>query len=108
VNQAQLMRQMQQMQQAMAKAQEEIAAAEVSASAGGGMVTVIAAGNGTLKSVKIAPAALDPDDVEMLEDMVVAAVNEARRSAEALTQQKMGAATGGLAGLAGGLGLPGF
>ena len=106
--QQQMMRQIAQMQAEMAKAQEEIAASEVSASAGGGMVTVVATGTGQITSVKIDPAAVDPDDVEMLEDLVVAAVNEVRRAAEALSQQRMSAVTGGLGALAGGIGLPGF
>ena len=106
--QQQMMRQIAQMQAGMAKAQEEIAAAEVSATAGGGSITVVASGLGLIKSIKIDPAAVDPDDVEMLEDLVVAAVNEAKRAAEALSQQKMAAVTGGLGAMAGGLGLPGF
>jgi recombination protein RecR len=105
VNQQQMLRQVQQMQAAMAQAQQEIAATEVTGSAGGGMVTATVTGNGDLKSIKIDPAAVDPDDVEMLEDLVVAAVTEARRSAEQLTQEKMGAITGGLGNLMGGMGL---
>ena len=69
------------------------------------MVTATVMGNGDLKSIKIDPAAVDPDDVEMLEDLVVAAVTEARRSADALSQEKMGAITGGLGNLMGGMGL---
>ena len=103
--QQQMLRQLAQMQQAMAKAQEAIAAAEVSATAGGGMVTVTASGTGAVKSIRIDPAVVDPDDVELLEDMIVAAVNEARKAADALSQEKLGAATGGLGQLAGGLGL---
>jgi DNA-binding YbaB/EbfC family protein len=106
--QQQMMRQLAQMQANVAKAQEEIAAAEVSATAGGGTITVVASGTGVIRSIRIDPAAVDPDDVEMLEDLVVAAVNEARRQAEALSQEKMAAATGGLGAMAGGLGLPGF
>jgi nucleoid-associated protein EbfC len=105
VNQQQIMRQVQQMQAAMAQVQAEIAATEVSGSAGGGMVTAIVTGSGDLKSVKIDPAAVDPEDVEMLEDLVVAAVAEARRAADALSQEKMGAVTGGLGSLMGGMGL---
>ena len=107
-DQQQMMRQIQQMQAGMAKAQEEIAAAEVTASAGGGMVTVTASGTGEIRAVKIKPEAIDPDDPEMLEDLVVAAVNEAKRAAEKLASEKMASVTGGLAGLAGGLGIPGF
>jgi nucleoid-associated protein EbfC len=108
VNQQQMLRQVQQMQAAMAQAQQEIAATEVTGSAGGGMVTATVSGNGDLKAIKIDPGAVDPDDVEMLEDLVVAAVTEARRSAEQLSQEKMGAITGGLGNLMGGLGLPGM
>ncbi len=105
MNQQQIMRQVQQMQAAMAQAQAEIAATEVSGSAGGGMVTATVTGSGDLKAVKIDPVAVDPDDVEMLEDLVVAAVAEARRAADALSQEKMGAITGGLGSLMGGMGL---
>ena len=105
MNQQQIMRQVQQMQAAMAQAQAEIAATEVSGSAGGGMVTAIVTGTGDLKRIKIDPAAVDPEDVEMLEDLVVAAVTEARRAADALAQEKMGAITGGLGSLMGGMGL---
>ena len=96
-----LMQQAQQMQAQMAQAQEEIANETVEASAGGGMVTVKATGAGELVEVKIDPKAIDPDDPEMLEDVVLAAVNEALRSAQNLAQSKLG-------GLAGGLGLPGL
>ena len=105
MNQQQIMRQVQQMQAAMAQAQAEIAATEVSGSAGGGMVTATVTGTGDLKAIKIDPGAVDPDDVEMLEDLVVAAVAEARRAADALSQEKMGAITGGLGSLMGGMGL---
>ncbi len=106
--QQQMMKQLQQMQAAMTKAQDEIAVSEVTGTAGGGMVTVLASGVGEIKKITIDPKAVDPDDVEMLEDLVLAAVNEARRSADALQQQKMGGVTGGLGGALGGLGLPGF
>jgi DNA-binding YbaB/EbfC family protein len=108
VNQQQMLRQVQQMQAAMQQAQAEIAATEVSGSAGGGMVTATVTGNGDLKAIKIDPGAVDPDDVEMLEDLVVAAVTEARRTAEQMASEKMGAITGGLGNLMGGLGLPGM
>jgi DNA-binding YbaB/EbfC family protein len=108
VNQQQMLRQVQQMQAAMAQAQQEIAATEVTGSAGGGMVTATVSGNGDLKKLKIDPGAVDPDDVEMLEDLVVAAVTEARRTAEQQAQEKMGAITGGLGNLMGGMGLPGM
>lgn len=99
-----LLQQAQQMQTQMAQAQEELANEVVEASAGGGMVTVKATGAGDLREIKIDPKAIDPDDPEFLEDAVLAAVNEALRSAQALAQSKMGAMTGGL----GGLGLPGL
>ena len=108
MNQQQMLRQVQQMQAAMAQAQQEIAATEVTGSAGDGMVTATVSGNGDLKQIKIDPAAVDPDDVEMLEDLVVAAVTEARRTAEQQAQEKMGAITGGLGNLMGGMGLPGM
>ena len=99
-----LLRQAQQMQTEMAKAQEELANEVVEASAGGGMVVVKATGGGEVKDIKIDPKAIDPDDPEFLEDAVLAAVNEALRSAQALAQSKLGGMMGGL----GGLGLPGL
>ena len=105
-----LMKQAQQMQQQVAAAQEGLAKETVEASAGGGMVTVTMTGELELKEIKIDPGAVDPEDVELLQDMVQAAVNEAVRSAQELAAQKMGAATGGLGGQGGlgGLGLPGL
>ena len=91
-----MMKQVQQMQADMAKAQEQLALETVQASAGGGMVTVEATGSIELKSIKIAPEAVDADDVEMLEDMILAAVNEALRSAQELAGKKMGGITSGL------------
>ena len=100
-----LMQQAQQMQQQMEQMQSELAEQVVEASAGGGMVTVKATGAGEVKEIKIDPKAIDPDDPEFLEDAVLAAVNEALRSAQALAQSKMGSITG-MAGLdLGGLGL---
>jgi DNA-binding YbaB/EbfC family protein len=93
-----------QMQADMAAAQEALAAERVEASAGGGMVKAIASGNGDLIGIEIDPQAVDPEEVELLQDMVLAAVTEAFRQAAALQQERMGAITGGL----GGLGLPGF
>src|SRR5215218_567260 len=109
-NMNQMMKQVQQMQAEMAKAQEELKSATVEASAGGGMVTVKMSGELELLELRIDPEAVDPEDVELLQDMVQAAVNEAIRSAQELAASKMGAATGGLAGPGGlgGLGLPGF
>ncbi len=105
-----MLKQVAEMQQQMAKAQEELASETVEASAGGGMVTVKATGALEIVEVKISPEAIDPDDPEMLSDMVVAAVNEAIRSAQSLAEAKLGSAMGGLAGPGGlgGLGLPGL
>jgi DNA-binding YbaB/EbfC family protein len=99
-----LLQQVGEMQEQMQKAQEELANETVEATAGGGMVTVTANGAGEIKQIKIDPKAIDPDDPEILEDMVLAAVNEAIRSAQSLMQAKLGGVTGGL----GGLGLPGL
>jgi hypothetical protein len=101
----QLFQQMSQMQEQMAKAQAELANETVEATAGGGMVTVIANGAGEIKEIKIDPKAIDPNDAEMLEDMILAAVNEAIRSAQSLMESKLGGLAGGALG---GLGLPGL
>ena len=95
-NMQQLARQAQKLQQQMAKVQEELEAREFEASAGGGMVTVKVSGKKELLSLSIKPEAVDPDDVEMLEDMVVAAVNEAMRTASETMEREMGRLTGGL------------
>ena len=91
-----MMKQVQQMQAKMAQAQEELANETVEASAGGGMVTVVISGALELREVRISPEAVDPDDVEMLQDLVLAATNEAIRSAQELAQKKLGGVTGGL------------
>ncbi|HEU4426084.1 MAG TPA: YbaB/EbfC family nucleoid-associated protein [Pilimelia sp.] len=104
----QLMKQAQKMQQQMAAAQAELAEAELTGTAGGGLVTVTVNGTGDVKSIKIDPKAVDPDDVETLEDLVVAALHNAAEAARQLTEQKMGPLTAGLGGMGGGLGLPGF
>ncbi|HET8872223.1 MAG TPA: YbaB/EbfC family nucleoid-associated protein [Gaiellaceae bacterium] len=96
-----MMKQVQQMQADMARVQEELANETVEASAGGGMVTVTATGSGEIKAITIAPEAIDPDDPELLADMILGAVNEALRSANDLAQSRLG-------GMAGGLGLPGL
>ena len=101
-----MLEQVQQMQAQMAKVQEELANETVEASAGGGMVTVTATGALEIKEIKISPEAIDPDDPELLADMVLAAVNEALRSAQALAQSKLGGAAG--MGDLGSLGLPGL
>src|SRR5688500_14700226 len=103
---AQLLQQAQQMQQQLVAAQEELARAEVTGTAGGGLVSATMTGAGELTAVTIAPAAVDPDDVETLQDLVVAAVRDAKRAADALAASTMGPLAGGLGG--GGLGLPGF
>jgi DNA-binding YbaB/EbfC family protein len=100
-----MLQEAQRMQAELAKAQEEAASEVVEASAGGGMVTVKATGGGEIVGITIDPKAIDPDDPEMLADLILAAVNEALRSANALMESKMqGMLPGGL----GGLGLPGF
>ena len=103
-NMQQMMKQAQQMQEQVAKAQEELASETVQASAGGGMVVVKATGALEITEIKISPEAIDPDDPELLADMVLAAVNEALRSAQQLVETKLGGAMGGMQGL----GLPGL
>jgi nucleoid-associated protein EbfC len=95
-----LMKQAQQMQQQMEQAQEQLKEETVEASAGGGMVKVTMGGDMTLRAISIDPEAVDPEEAEMLADMVQAAVNEALRAAQDLAGSKMG-------GITGGLGLPG-
>ena len=99
-----MLKQVQQMQGEMAKAQEELANETVEASAGGGMVTVVASGSGEIREIRIKPEAIDPSDPEFLADTVMAAVNEALRSAQSLAESRLGGMMGGL----GGLGLPGM
>ena len=91
-----LMKQAQQMQQKMMKMQEEMANQIVEASVGGGMVTVKANGKGEIMGVKIDPQAVDPDDVEMLEDLILAGVNEAVRKANDMMSSEMSKLTGGM------------
>jgi DNA-binding YbaB/EbfC family protein len=109
-NMQQMMKQVQKMQADMAKAQEELKTEVVTATAGGGVVTVEVSGELVFKSLTIAPEAVDPDDVEMLSDLVLAAVNQGLQQAQDLAAKKLSAATGGLAGPGGlgGLGIPGF
>ena len=99
-----LMKQAQKMQAQLAAAQEELAETEVTGSAGGGLVTARVTGAGEVVGISIDPKAVDPDDVESLEDLVVAALRDASATAQALAAEKMGPLTGGL----GGLGLPGM
>jgi len=107
-NMQQLLKQAQKMQEEMLAAQESLKDEVVDASAGGGMVTVQVTGDLVVKAIKIDPEAVDPDDVELLQDMVLAAVNEGMRAAQELAASKMGGIAGGLTGGLGGLGLPGF
>ena len=95
-NMQQLARQAQKLQQQMTKVQEEIEAREFEATAGGGMATARVNGKKELISISIKPEAVDPDDVEMLQDLVVAAVNEALRQMEEISQAEMGKFTSGL------------
>ena len=99
-----MMQQVQRMQTEMAKAQEELANERVEASVGGGMVKVTATGAGEIVTVEISPEAIDPDDPDTLQDLVVAGVNQALRNAQDLAQSKLGGTVGGLKGL----GLPGL
>jgi len=91
-----IMKQAQQMQQKMLKMQEEMAERTVEASVGGGMVTVVANGRSEIISVKIEPQAVDPNDIEMLEDLVLAGVNEALRKAQEMMANEMTKLTGGM------------
>lgn len=105
-NMNQMMRQVQKMQADMAKAQEALKSEIVEASAGGGSVTVKVTGDIVVKSIEIDPDAIDPEDPELLSDLVLAAVNEAVRKAQELQSQRMSAVTGGMD--PGSLGLPGM
>ena len=94
-NMQQMLRQAQKMQQSIQKLQEELEAREFEASSGGGMVTVKANGKKELISIKISPETVDPDDVEMLEDMVLAAVNQVLQQVEETSEKEMSKLTGG-------------
>lgn len=98
-NMQQLMRQAQKMQEQLAKTQEELDAKEYEAQSGGGMVTCKVNGKRELVSLSIRKEAVDPDDVEMLEDLILAAINEALRAGEATREQAMSSVTGGMGGL---------
>ncbi|GGM31345.1 MULTISPECIES: YbaB/EbfC family nucleoid-associated protein [Micromonospora] len=100
----QMLKQAQKMQQQIAQAQAELAEAELTGTAGGGLVTATVSGSGELKGIRIDAKAVDPEDVETLEDLVLAAIRNANEAARELTEQKMGPVAGGM----GGLGLPGF
>ncbi len=96
MNQAAMMKQAQKMQQEMLRMQEEIENKTYSATAGGGMVTATVTGKHEIKDLAINPEAVDPDDVEMLQDMIIAAVNEAMRAADVDAANNMSRMTGGL------------
>lgn len=103
-----LLQQAQQMQQQYATAQAELAALKVEGSAGGGLVKAVVTGDNTLVSVKIDPSVVDAEDVETLEDLVVAAIHAAGDEARKAAEAKLGPLTQGLGGLGDSLGLPGF
>ena len=103
MNMQAMIKQAQKMQQDMLKAQEEIAQMETEATAGGGAVKVVVTGTNTVKSLEIKPEVVDPDDIEMLQDLVVAAVKEAFRLAQEKSENSMKAVTGGMGG-----GMPGL
>ena len=103
-NMQQLMKQAQKMQQQMMAAQEELAVAEVTGTSGGGLVTATVTGAGELMHLVVSKDVVDPDDIETLQDLVVAAVRDANRAAQELAAEKMGPLAGGM----GGLGLPGM
>jgi DNA-binding YbaB/EbfC family protein len=100
-----ILAQAQAMQEKLASAQEELEDAEVTGSAGGGLVTATVSGAGELTALVIDPKAVDPDDVETLSDLIIAAVRDANRNAQKLAEEKMGGLAGGFGGA---LGLPGF
>ncbi len=91
-----LMKQAQQMQAKMAKAQEELEGKEVTAEVAGGQVKVVMNGKHRLKSIQIAPESLDPDDIEFLQDLIIAAVNEGAKNVDAMVEKDMGSVTGGM------------
>lgn len=95
-NMNKMMKQVQKMQQNMIKLQEELKGRTVESTAGGGMVKVVANGNNEVLSIEINPGAVDPEDVEMLQDMVLAAVNDALKKAQDMVSQEMNKLTGGL------------
>ena len=101
MNMQQVMQQARKMQAQLAEAQERLKDQEVTASAGGGMVKVTATGDGVITGITIDPEALDPEDVELIQDTILAAVNEALSSAQELSNRQLGAITGGM-------GLPGM
>ena len=97
-----LMKQAQRMQKQMEETTKELEEKEITATAGGGAVEVTVTGKKEVKAVKLDPEVVDPDDIEMLEDLIVAATNEALRKMEEISQAEMSKITGGLGGLGGG------
>jgi len=95
-NMGKMMKQVQKMQQDMVKPQEELASRTVESTAGGGVVRVVVNGKNEIISMEIKPEAVDPEDVEMLQDLIMAAVNEALKKAQEMVAQEMGKLTGGL------------
>ena len=110
MNIAQIAKMAQQMQSQMAKTQEELRDTTLYATAGGGAVRVVINGAGEVRSIEIDPSAVDPEEVEMLQDLVTAAVNDAIGKAKELERERMAAVAGGMGipGMPGGLGLPGL
>jgi DNA-binding YbaB/EbfC family protein len=98
-NMQQLMKQAQKMQEDVQKAQEELEETEITAESGGGLVEVVVTGKKILTGIKIKPEAVDPNDVEMLEDLIIAAVNDAYKIADEEAEKIMGPFAGGLGGL---------
>ena len=96
-----LMKEAQKAQRKMAEAQERLTGLSIEASVGGGMVRIQASGDGTVTGVKIEPGAIDPDDPELLEDLLTAAIGEVQRKAKELQERELGSAMGGLGGLPG-------
>lgn len=104
-----LMKQAQKMQEEMAKAQEEIAEMKAEGTAGGGMVKVTVDGDHLITDLVIAPEVVDPDDIEMLQDLIISATNDAMKKLSAASAERMNTVTGGMGGLGGGTaGFPGF
>lgn len=104
MNPQKMLKQMQKMQEDMARVQQQLAEETVTAAAGGGAVTAKVSGGLELLELTIDPAAVDPEDLEMLQDVIIAAVNEAMRQGQQLAQDRLGSVAGGLSGL----GLPGL
>jgi DNA-binding YbaB/EbfC family protein len=104
MNPQKMMKQMQKMQEDMARVQQELAEESVTATAGGGAVTAKVSGGLEVLEITIDPSVVDPEDIEMLQDVIVAAVNEGMRKAQELAQTRLGSVAGGLSGL----GIPGL